>query len=98
MRQPRRRGRKAAEQARQKAAEDATRWRQKLADQDKAGARRGGETVVVAPPDAATAPDAPAAPVAPAKPVAAKPGAASRPRSRPRRTTASVRHKQRTPR
>src|SRR5882757_2107117 len=66
----------AAEAARQKAAEHATRWRQKLADQDKAGARRGGETVVVAPPDAATAPDAPAAPVAPAKPVAAKPAAA----------------------
>jgi hypothetical protein len=66
---------KAAEQARQKAAEDAKRWQQKLADQDKAGARRGGETVVVAPPDAATAPDAPAAPVAPAKPVAAKPAA-----------------------
>jgi hypothetical protein len=62
---------KAAEQARKKAAEDAKRWRQKLADQEKGGARHGGEAVVMAPPpepDAA----APAPPAAP-KPNKAKP-------------------------
>jgi hypothetical protein len=56
---------KAAEQERQRAAAEAKRWQQKLANQDKGGARSGGETVVAPPPDA-TAVNAPPAPAAPA--------------------------------
>jgi hypothetical protein len=51
---------KAAEDARNKAAADAARWQQKLAAQNKGGARSGGETVVAPPADApAAAPDKP---------------------------------------
>jgi hypothetical protein len=65
---------KAAADARKQAAEDAVRWRQKLANQEKGGARHGGEAVVVAPPDPTPADPAPAA-AAPAKPAPTKPAA-----------------------
>jgi hypothetical protein len=66
---------KADEEARKQAAARAARWQQKLADQEKGGARHGGEAVVVAPPG----PDDPA-PAAPAKPAAeAKPAGKAKP-------------------
>jgi hypothetical protein len=70
--------RKAAEQARARAAAEAKRWQQKLADQEKGGARHGGEAVVVAPPGPDDPAPAPAA--APAKPASqTKPAVPAKP-------------------